>query len=509
MPQNKIIIEKDALEKLYSEHGSLNKVAVVLKVSAKTIKRRMKELGLEYEPKLEYTCNHNYFSTHGPAQAYWAGFLITDGCVMERNYSHFVNIGLATKDEDHLEKFKAVVSSTAPIHVKVTTGIIFPGKTEPSEKEYSRSSITVTSKQMFDDLIKYNVVSRKTYICSFPEWLVSDQCCAHFIRGIMDGDGWVSIKKDETARIGFAGTYALLSKIKEIIDTKVLGEVHGFFGQKSEHTYNLEYSGNKIVEKLIAYLYNDSDSSVWLNRKKVKIDKILIDCKPYIGLDLQKEELEQSYKKHGTIAGVAKELGHAQDVIKKYMAQHNLDWNKTTGWEQNHSYFHTDNESPEQYYWAGYLLGNCTIDNHTFIVSSAGLDKLERFRAAGITGSPITTSKAMHRLSFTSEQIEIDLKDKFNITPEKKLKYLMPQCLIDHSYLNHFLRGRIEVRATLKEDLKQLELTGPVEYLEQIRDVLVAKCGLNCYPSIGTRTGTQNNRMSFTGKTVKEILKWI
>lgn len=76
----------------------------------------MKEFDLEYLPKKQYSCNEKFFNSINEKSAYWAGFIIADGCVRKHNYSYEVSINLATRDRDQLIKFNNELESDYPIH---------------------------------------------------------------------------------------------------------------------------------------------------------------------------------------------------------------------------------------------------------------------------------------------------------------------------------------------------------------------------------------------------------
>ncbi len=104
---------------------------------------------------------------HSSDRYYWAGFIAADGCI--RSGSH-LNIGLAKKDSDHLEKLQ-----------KLAGGAIY----------YSNKSTTWSmhnAKIMVDFLSKLNITPRKSKTLKPPVGMSQKQSC-DFIRGYIDGDG--------------------------------------------------------------------------------------------------------------------------------------------------------------------------------------------------------------------------------------------------------------------------------------------------------------------------------
>lgn len=116
----------------------------------------------------------DYFKTiDSYDKAYFLGFLITDGCVTENN-----NVSLQIKSSDY----------------KILE--VFREKTQNENKLYfdNRGCVTFHCKsiEMQQDLARYGVVFRKTYKVFFPYQLVYEKYISHLIRGIFDGDGWIT-----------------------------------------------------------------------------------------------------------------------------------------------------------------------------------------------------------------------------------------------------------------------------------------------------------------------------
>lgn len=189
-----IKISKDELEIIYLNNQSITNTAKYFHVSTDTIKRRLiqfnipikeKKLNINIEELINYytktqslnecakffkasnrylctllhkyshvnprkinIVNHSFFSQDTEESFYWAGFIAADGCVMQRGKNCFkLQIRLSIKDIEHLQKFKNHIKSTSKLSKSNTSyGTI--------DKINESISISITSKQIFDDLKK-------------------------------------------------------------------------------------------------------------------------------------------------------------------------------------------------------------------------------------------------------------------------------------------------------------------------------------------------------------------
>lgn len=77
---------------------------------------------------------------------------------------------------------------------------------------------------MKKDLEKYGIVPQKTYSVEMPQ--LDEIMMPHLIRGMIDGDGWISYKSHQ---LGFCGNEKTVTQLKEylvkllkVYDVKVL-----------------------------------------------------------------------------------------------------------------------------------------------------------------------------------------------------------------------------------------------------------------------------------------------
>ncbi len=172
-------------EKIISDYSSGKKVVDIANeynVSTEIIYYILKNSNV---PRDYIYINHNlkrdYFSDiDSYDKAYFLGLMITDGCVLEDNS---VSITLKESDSKILEVFRNKINNENPLYIRDR------GRAG-REREVT---FKFKSKQTQNDLAKYGVVYRKTFTTFFP-FLSHPEMMRHMIRGLIDGDGWISFK---------------------------------------------------------------------------------------------------------------------------------------------------------------------------------------------------------------------------------------------------------------------------------------------------------------------------
>lgn len=266
------ILTKETLRQSYAELGSLKAVARKFDVDSGSIKKYMISYGLDFKPQVRHECDHNFFSRDNEESFYIAGFIAADGCVKDRknnsgNIRHELGIGLSQEDKDFLMQLKQIMKAETPIR----DFLVKNSKRNPKWNDCWKSELIITSKQICDDLQRFNIVPRKSLIYTFPEWMKTHPLKHHFIRGYNDGDGSFYVPKLQGGRIekqiyfSMRGTPEFLKDVRYILEQECdLEERNTEIRINSGHGC-LEYGGNGIVKKIADYLYKDA--TIFLLRK--------------------------------------------------------------------------------------------------------------------------------------------------------------------------------------------------------------------------------------------------
>lgn len=177
------------IEEIISRYNSgfgLKRSGEPFKISQYLVKKILKENNIQIRNFAEaarvsdrdvITINHQYFKTENPNMAYILGLLASDGTI--RKDSNSIKLTLAEKDSEILYKIKDELSYKGEV------------KHYQDSKGYENATLTFTSKEIKEDLAKYNIVPSKTFTFSFPKNLKKEYW-KDFIRGYFDGDGSIS-----------------------------------------------------------------------------------------------------------------------------------------------------------------------------------------------------------------------------------------------------------------------------------------------------------------------------
>ncbi|MEK6881811.1 MAG: LAGLIDADG family homing endonuclease [Nanoarchaeota archaeon] len=207
--------------------------------------------------------NENFFaSIDSETKAYWLGFIAADGNV----YNNRLTLVCASKDKEHLIRFQNAVGTKRNLRFE----------THRYSKQYSESSsyrLRIGSTQLVQDLIRNNIVPKKSLILKFPK--LRENLMRHFIRGYFDGDGCITYPKKEKRN----GRFIITSGSQEFLYTlQPFFLQHGFFKtkirkQKNKNVYHLSYGGRNNIRKIYVILYKNA--TVYLPRKKRIFEEIL------------------------------------------------------------------------------------------------------------------------------------------------------------------------------------------------------------------------------------------
>ena len=165
---------------------SFTKISVDTGLSREYMRRILKKRGYKAVNKQNILrCRKNLFSSvETEEDAYWLGFIFADGYISDQGA---LEISLKYTDYNHLLKFAdyAGFDKTKVVKKQKTTN------------GYYRTRIGFkVSKDIKENLSKLGIVPRKSLTAIYPT-LRSD-LHKHFIRGYVDGDGCISIRKPRT-----------------------------------------------------------------------------------------------------------------------------------------------------------------------------------------------------------------------------------------------------------------------------------------------------------------------
>lgn len=236
-------------------------------VTAKTVRVALKEGGIS--TGYFKTVNHGYFESITDEQrAYWLGFLAGDGCVT----GHNVALTLARCDRGHVMAFREQVGSTHKVHdgEKACRFTRPDGRSYESTVQYS--TLQFRSTRMVSDLTRHGVGPRKSLHAL--AWDGPDELLRHWMRGIVDADGWIVLPSDRggrghrtNLRIGLCGSESCVRAFAEYGQRIADGAAVAIEQPRCEGLFRAAFGGS-VAQLLIRDLY--STATVSLPRKREK-----------------------------------------------------------------------------------------------------------------------------------------------------------------------------------------------------------------------------------------------
>ena len=258
----------------YQQNYSTGQLSELFGVSSEAIrtvlrKNGVKTYSLKELQKLKFPRNSNFFEViDSKEKAYWLGFLYADGYISKKNE---IRINLKKDDESHLQKFLNAIEAT-------NSNIHYSQKTD-KDKVYYQAYCSIRDNKIVEDLGNKGCVNNKSLTLTFPtEEQVSEEFVSHFVRGYFDGDGSIhSIlsghAKTPNYRISFAGTKDFLITLRRLLKVEHLSL------ENRKTYYVLAIYGNRQIEPLLEWIYRDSNSKIWLDRKRQIYENYLLQRK--------------------------------------------------------------------------------------------------------------------------------------------------------------------------------------------------------------------------------------
>lgn len=247
---------------------TLGDVSKKFNLCFETIAKILKERGVSQWPRhLRNNPNldESYFEKiDTEAKAYFLGLIIADGNVFEFKSStrqKMTSISLDDGDRYMLEKFREEVKATRKV----------------SGDGRGCSQIMIPSSKLANDLSKYGVVPRKSFITYLP--IIDDSFMPPLIRGILDGDGnitshYITSQKKHLHSMSFCGTHRLMSELSDYLTEKAeLTFKPNVYDYKNRQLSEISIRSVENMERLGNYLYKDS--TIYLKRKRDIFDDFL------------------------------------------------------------------------------------------------------------------------------------------------------------------------------------------------------------------------------------------
>ncbi len=253
------------------DNTSIYVIAKELHFSTGTIANILKENNIKIKSFCEahkiYTIDEEYFDEiNTQNKAYILGFLYADGCRAKN--CNGIRMNLQERDKHILDEINNEIKSNRPLR-------FIDYSHDPSRQ--NQYLLSIDNKHMAESLYKWGIVPCKEFILEFPTWMEHD-LIRHFIRGYLDGDGYIS-KNPKEKRMSFTGTKMLMEGISQYLSDEL--DVHSTLfspHRKNTITRSLSIAGGNQVKKVLDHLYENAE--MCLHRKYKIYDSLYV--KPFI-----------------------------------------------------------------------------------------------------------------------------------------------------------------------------------------------------------------------------------
>lgn len=243
-------VDYKKISELYNNGIDINDISKYFNISNATIYNAI-DANRGYKRK--FSIDEEYFSNiDSEDKAYFLGLLYADGC----NNGYGFYITLKVDDIDILYRFKDSIG--------------FSGKLKYI-KDNKYVMLNISSKKLSKVLSDYGCNINKTVNAIFP--LIRSDLYRHFIRGLFDGDGSISIDKKNQAAFSIVGNSNIIHPVAEIINKECNLKVKIRKPKRYRCDISIySFGGNRQAKRVREFLYKDS--TLFLKRKYLKFKEI-------------------------------------------------------------------------------------------------------------------------------------------------------------------------------------------------------------------------------------------
>lgn len=303
----KLLPVKDMVKK-YKEGSTMQALAIEYNVTNKVIKNRLESAGVEIKTNAEqqrkHFFNEEFFSTiDTEAKAYWLGFIFADGCVHGTRKD--ISIALSLSDRAHLEKFAADIEYSGP-------GLVSDHKSVFADVDILSSKVSLRSEKMWNDLVSHGCLPNKSLDCGPPIGL-PEKFTMDFIRGVIDGDGYIS--KAGFPSVEIVGSHPLLLWIAQKLGMDS--------PRPHKSVWRIRASGKRAKEIAVSTYEN---STIYMDRKR-RCALNIADVEIREKRVTTQAEIEQIVQRHNNgfaVSEIAMELDLGWHTVNNYLKKKGL-----------------------------------------------------------------------------------------------------------------------------------------------------------------------------------------
>ena len=260
------VLSKEQEQEIIEQYlmASSSTLAKKYNVSDSKISQVWMQAGLRGKQNRTYYLNEHYFDDiTTDEQAYWLGFIASDGCVhnFKDNRQDTLSFSLQTQDFHHLEKFKAALNTDKPLFYGV----------HGEQRQYTQVTLQISSNILCNALQKCGITYRKTYDVQWPD--IDSKLLPAYVRGYFDGDGSISkqfkINELHKVGIGIVGFENNMINFQNYLKSQNI-ETTLFYDNRPNKYTKQDFCQLNLTNKINKYAFLRliyDDATVYLDRK--------------------------------------------------------------------------------------------------------------------------------------------------------------------------------------------------------------------------------------------------
>lgn len=260
----------------YLELGSFGMVEKVYGIPHTTVRAILLGMGVVEKstkvtsPKRTNKYEEKWNQLSEAEKGYVCGLWATDGC-LQKDKKKILLISFAEHDKEVVYNL-ATMLTNPPCHVQVAAGGIAHFKGGRDSQRQDRYTIAFTAHEMYDYMVSMGITPAKTYTLNPKLDDKSDEFLLNFVRGVIDGDGSVTVNKNNrlfgshikissASRVFLEKLQVLLGgaiyNCTRTVNTKTQLYSLEFTGEEARQIANLlpieKYMMSRKTEKIIKY----------------------------------------------------------------------------------------------------------------------------------------------------------------------------------------------------------------------------------------------------------------
>lgn len=249
-------ITDEVIIKLYKSGMPYKEMIPIIGLTARGICKVLHRNGVKMlreqrsgQPR-KHKVNEDFFKTWSHDMAWVLGMFITDGTVSRNTHT----ISFSQKDEHILRLIAKIMEADYVLAPFGTT------KTTPS--------IVIHSKKIKNDLEKLGIKPNKSLTVPFPD--VPEEFLPSFVRGVIDGDGWVQ-RKGYVINITTGSKVFAEGLLSVFKSWKLRSEITNHETQAGNPVFRVWVKGKHHLPKLAKIIYDSITNDTFIDYKKQRM----------------------------------------------------------------------------------------------------------------------------------------------------------------------------------------------------------------------------------------------